>query len=140
MPPKREVPTHGQAQPCACRSAKKALRAGSKFLRLCSRIRSKCLNGRLDGVIELQVADLQIELGNDINRPDKVTVQYRVCLYAANGTEVRCWAANAAIDYQRCPFECLGLAVCLKLMVEVAARQAIAQIMVEAEKDPVLAA
>lgn len=94
----------------------------------------------LDGVIELQLADLQIKLGNDINRPDAVSAQYRICLYAGNGAEIRCWAASAAHDYQRSPFECIGLAACLKLMVEIAARQAIAQIMVEAEQDPALIA
>lgn len=94
----------------------------------------------VDGVIELERTDAELVLGNDGNVPDVVSVAFRVCLYEANGAEIRCWSPSARHSHQRCPGECLDVRDCIVPQTEIAVREAIARFMVEAENDPALRA
>ena len=94
----------------------------------------------VDGVIELERTDAELVLGNDGNVPDTVSVAFRVCLYEANGAEVRCWSPSARHQHQRRPGECLDIRDCTVPQTEIAVREAIAGFMVEAENDPALRA
>jgi hypothetical protein len=51
----------------------------------------------LDGVIELDQAELKMILGDDRRNPDRVAVSYRVCLYMADGAPVNCWESKAEL-------------------------------------------
>ncbi len=89
----------------------------------------------VDGVIELERGDAELVLGDDLKRPDVASVTYRVCLYAAAGTEIRCWTASGRSSHQRRIGECLDLRACFVPQMEMAMREAIALFLVEAEKD-----
>lgn len=91
----------------------------------------------LDGVIELDAADLKLFLGDDMGRnPEHVVVRYRVCLYSANGATVNCWETQAEQTHQRNPFERYNLTSYLEILVEAASREAIARFMQAFESDP----
>ncbi len=94
----------------------------------------------VDGVIELEGTDAELTLGDDNNRPDVVSIAFRVCLYEANATEVRCWSPSALHSYQRKPFECLDVRDCSVPQTEIAIREAIARFLYEAESDLALRA
>lgn len=90
----------------------------------------------VDGVIELQVAELSVGIGDDEKRPDRVLVAYRVCVYEPTGKEIQCWMRFASQERQRRPLECFPvLGECLKPMVEAASRAAIAALMLAVERD-----
>jgi hypothetical protein len=98
----------------------------------------------IDGVIELEWVDADIQVGDDApwvldrtEEPDIVSVAYRVCLYETDGKEVRCWETSAEKSYQRMPTECVfGLSKCLERQFEAAIRDAVATFMVTVETDP----
>ena len=93
----------------------------------------------VDGVIELERIDAELVLGNDGNVPDVVSVAFRVCLYEANGAEIRCWSPSAQHWHQRRPGECVfDLRACVVPQTEMAVREAIARFLMEAEDDPAL--
>jgi hypothetical protein len=92
----------------------------------------------VDGVIELERVDAELVLGNDSNRPDVASVAYRVCLYQANATEIRCWTPSARNSHQRGLAECLDLRACIVPQMEIAIREAVALFLVAAENDPVV--
>jgi hypothetical protein len=94
----------------------------------------------VDGVIELERTDSEMLLGNDANRPDVVSMAYRVCLYQPDGALIRCWSPSASLSHQRVVGECLDLRDCLVAQTEVVMRAAIARFMVEADNDPALRA
>lgn len=94
----------------------------------------------VDGVIELERADSEMVLGNDANRPDVVSIGYRVCLYEPDGALIRCWSPSASLSHQRGVGECLDLRDCLVPQTESVMRAAIARFMVDAENDPALKA
>jgi len=90
----------------------------------------------VDGVIELQVAELSVGMGDDERRPDWVRVAYRVCVYERTGKEIQCWIRFGYQEHQRWPAECFPvLGDCLKPMVEAASRAAIAALMLDVEHD-----
>lgn len=93
----------------------------------------------VDGVIELERVEADLQLGDDMKRPDVASIAYRVCLYQADGAEIRCWTAGARSSHQRRVGECLDLRECLLPQMEVAIREAVALFLVEAENDPALA-
>jgi hypothetical protein len=89
-----------------------------------------------DGVIQLEDADANFRLGNDLDIPDFVDVHYRVCLYEADLMLVACWSADATQSYQRKPFECLASwNDCFARLLETAVRDAVAIIMTQMEKN-----
>jgi len=91
----------------------------------------------LDGVIELDAADVKLSLGDDMGRnPEHVVVRYRVCLYSPNGATVNCWESQAEQIHQRNPFERYNLIPYLQTLVEAASREAIARFMLAFESDP----
>lgn len=91
----------------------------------------------LDGVIELDAADLKLSLGDDMGRnPEHVVVRYRVCLYSPNGATVNCWESQAEQIHQREPFERFNLTPYIETLVEAASREAIARFMLAFESDP----
>jgi hypothetical protein len=90
----------------------------------------------VDGVIELERADVELVLGDDRNRADFVRVAYRVCLYEPTAIEVRCWTPSARNSHQRGAGECLDLRACFLPQMEIAMREAIALFLVAAEADP----
>ena len=90
----------------------------------------------VDGVIELERVDAELLLGNDSNRPDFVSVGFRVCLYEPNAAEIRCWTPSARNSHQRGLAECLDLRECVVPQMEIAMREAIAVFLVAAESDP----
>ena len=92
----------------------------------------------VNGVIELERADVDLALGNDTNRPDVVSASFRVCLYEPNGATVRCWSPSVQLRHQRGLFECLDHRSCFVPMTEAAIREATARFLVEAESDPAL--
>jgi hypothetical protein len=94
----------------------------------------------VDGVIELERTDAGLVLGNDANRPDVVSIAYRVCLYEPDGALIRCWSPSASLSHQRGVGECLDLRDCLVPQTESVMRAAIARFMVEAESDSTLRA
>ncbi|MCF8159891.1 MAG: hypothetical protein K9J76_04250 [Polaromonas sp.] len=94
----------------------------------------------VDGVIELERTDAELVLGNDANRPDVVSIAYRVCLYEPDGALIRCWSPSASLSHQRGVGECLDLRECLVPQTESVMRAAIARFLVEAESDSALRA
>jgi len=90
----------------------------------------------LAGVIELDGIEMDVTLGNDLNKPDRVAITYHVCLYESADTPVNCWTAHAANDYQRGLYECFDLRNCLTPQTEAAIRAAIARFMLDFEADP----
>lgn len=95
----------------------------------------------LDGVIELDAADLKLSLGDDMGRnPERVEVKYRVCLYTPAGKTVNCWESQAEQIHQRQPFERFNLAPYLEKLVEATSREAIAHFMLAFEGDPAVKA
>jgi hypothetical protein len=88
----------------------------------------------VDGVIELERADAELVLGDGMNKPDFVSVAYRVCLYEPNATEIRCWTPSARSTHQRTTVSEFPAAVVTQM--EAAVREAIALFLVAAEKDP----
>jgi hypothetical protein len=93
---------------------------------------------KVDGVIELERADAELQLGDDMKRPDVASIAYRVCLYERDGTAIRCWTSSAHSSHQRRVGECLDLRQCLLPQMEIAVREAIAVFLVDAENDPAL--
>jgi hypothetical protein len=90
----------------------------------------------LDGVIELEAADLKITLGDDMGRnAEHVLVSYRVCLYTPVGTSIGCWQSQAEQTHQRKPFERFSMAPYVGRLVETASREAIARFMQTFEND-----
>jgi hypothetical protein len=94
----------------------------------------------VDGVIELERADVELLLGDDRGRSDFVSITYRVCLYESNGTEIRCWMPSARSSHQRGMGECLDLRDCIVPQVEIAIREATALFLIAAESDPAVRA
>lgn len=95
----------------------------------------------LDGVIELDAANLKLSLGDDMGRtPERVEVKYRVCLYSSAGKTVNCWESQAEQIHQRQPFERFNLFPYLEKLVEATSREAIAHFMLAFEGDPAVKA
>lgn len=95
----------------------------------------------LDGVIELDKADLTMVVGDDLRNPERVTVSYRVCLYRPEGAVVNCWESHAEQFHQRTAFErSFSLTSYLSTLVETASREAIARFMLAFEQDPAVKA
>lgn len=92
----------------------------------------------VDGVIELERTDAEMILGNDANRPDVVSIAYRVCLYVPDGALIKCWTPSASLSHQRGIGECLDLRDCLVPQAESVMRAAIARFMMEAGNDSAL--
>jgi len=91
----------------------------------------------VDGVIEVDTVEMEVTLGNDDNKPDRIQVRYRVCLYQPDATQVKCWSTEADSRYQRGIGECLlGLGACLGEQVDHVMREAIARFLLEFEADP----
>jgi len=96
----------------------------------------------LDGIIELDDAELTAIIGDDMGRSgEHVVVRYRVCLYEPDGYTVACWELQAEQHHQRQPFERnLDLNDYLSTLVETASREAIAEFMLAFEQDPAVRA
>lgn len=94
----------------------------------------------IDGVIELEDANLNVTLGNDLNKPDVITVSYRICLSDATRTKIKCWTPQSQRSYQRRPFECLNLSQCIGPQIDVAVREAVAVFLLDVERDPEVSA
>jgi hypothetical protein len=90
----------------------------------------------VDAVIELTKAELGIDVGNDLKKPDHLNVAYQICLFKPDATVVNCWVTRSDKIHQRRPFECLDLSNCFARYLEGAARDAIARFMLEFERDP----
>jgi hypothetical protein len=88
----------------------------------------------VDGVIELERADAELVLGDGVNKPDFVSVAYRVCLYEPNAMEIRCWMPSARSTHQRTLVNEFPAAVVAQM--EAAMREAIALFLLAVEKDP----
>jgi hypothetical protein len=91
-----------------------------------------------DGVIELCEMQFDLEMGDDLENPDVVSVSYRVCLYQPDGSAINCWDTSETQAHQRRPFECLDLSRCLTPQIETAIRGAIAKFMFDFEDDPLV--
>lgn len=89
----------------------------------------------LDGVIELEEAQLSTFLGDERGNPDKVAVFYRACLYRPDGALVSCVDGRAEQVYQRVPFEVYRISAHLAALVETASREALARFVLAFEKD-----
>jgi hypothetical protein len=97
------------------------------------------IDNHLDGVIELAQVAARFDLGNDIGRPDFVSISYQICLYDLHATQVKCWNPSAQYSRQRVPRDfILDVGAYATTAVEITMREAIARFMVEADKDPVL--
>jgi hypothetical protein len=91
----------------------------------------------VDGVIELADADMEVALGNDTNRPDRIHVRYRVCLYEPDATPVKCWTAEAEATDQRQLGDCLpDIGACIAQQADHVMREAVAHFLLEFEADP----
>jgi hypothetical protein len=91
----------------------------------------------LDGVIELDAAELKASLGDDTGRnEEQVAVSYRVCLYTPDGGTVGCWESQAEQRHQREMMERFTMAPYLGTLIETASREAIARFMLAFENDP----
>jgi len=89
----------------------------------------------VDAVIELKKVKLKIDIGNDVNRPDRLNVAYQICLFKPDATVVNCWDTESDKIYQRGLFDCLDFTDCFTLYLECAVRDAIAKFMLEFERD-----
>lgn len=89
----------------------------------------------LDGVIELDEAQLTMSLGDERSTPDKVAVFYRACLYRPDGSLVSCVDGRAGQVHQRVPFEVFRINAHLEALVETAAREALARFVLAFEQD-----
>ncbi len=97
------------------------------------------IESRLDGVIELAQVEASFDLGDDISRPDMVSISYQVCLHDSHGTQVKCWNPSARYSRQRAVRDfLLDIGAYATTVVEITMREAIARFMVEADKDPEL--
>ena len=97
------------------------------------------IDNHLDGVIELAQVAARFDLGNDMGRPDFVSISYQICLYDLHATQVKCWNPSAQYSRQRVPRDfILDVGAYATTAVEITMREAIARFMVEADKDPVL--
>lgn len=93
----------------------------------------------LDGVIVLEHTDAELLLADSANRDhDYVRIAYRVCLYAPDGIEIKCWTPSAQQRHTRRFSE--SLKDCIIQEVDITLREAIARFMLEAENDPALKA
>lgn len=93
----------------------------------------------VDGIVQLEEAKADIELGNDAGMPDFVHISYTVCLYENNANVVRCWDSSASQSHKRNVGECLtDMRVCIGRQLEIAVRDAVARMMVQIENDPVI--
>ena len=91
----------------------------------------------VEGVIEPAEADMDVALGNDTTRPDRIRVRYRVCLYEPDATPVKCWTAEAESTYQRKLGECLpDLGKCIGQQADHVMREAVARFLLEFDADP----
>lgn len=91
----------------------------------------------VEGVIELADADMDVALGNDTTRPDRISVRYRVCLHEPDATPVKCWTAEAEATDQRKLGECLpDLGACIGQQADHVMREAVAHFLLEFEADP----
>jgi hypothetical protein len=91
----------------------------------------------LDGVIELDAAELKASLGDDMGRSyEQVVVEYRVCLYSVDGATIGCWESRAEQKHQRAMFERFTMPSYLGTLVEATSREAIARFMLAFEADP----
>jgi hypothetical protein len=92
----------------------------------------------VDGVMEVELTQAELVLGDDLRRPDVLDLAFRVCLYDPTGAPLRCWAPTARHSHQRVMLECLDLRTCLQPMAEGAMREVMARFLVAAENDPTL--
>jgi hypothetical protein len=91
----------------------------------------------VDGVIEVADAEMVATVGDDLDKPDRVRVRYRICLYEPSDTLVKCWSTDAESHYQRGIGECLSeLGACLGQQADHVMREAIARFLLEFEADP----
>jgi len=91
----------------------------------------------LNGVIELETVEASLEMGDDLNKPDVVSVAYEVCLFETDGSQVKCWQTDSSQQNQRKPFQ-LDFQEYISAQFEYVIRDAIAKFLVSAESDPVL--
>lgn len=91
----------------------------------------------VEGVIELAEADMDVALGNDAARPDRIRARYRICLYEPDATLVKCWTAEAESTDQRKLGECLpDIGACIGQQADHVMREAVARFLLEFEADP----
>lgn len=91
----------------------------------------------VEGVIELAEVDMDVTLGNDATRPDRIRARYRVCLYEPDATPVKCWIAESESTDQRKLGECLpDLGACIGQQADHVMREAVARFLLEFEADP----
>lgn len=91
----------------------------------------------VEGVIELAEADMDVALGNDATRPDRIRARYRICLYEPDATPVKCWTAEAESTDQRKLGECLpDIGACIGQQADHVMREAVARFLLEFEADP----
>ncbi|MDH5621542.1 MAG: hypothetical protein OEY74_05625 [Gammaproteobacteria bacterium] len=95
----------------------------------------------VDGIIQLEVAVADIQLGDDGGMPDFVHISYQTCLYDNRANVVQCWDSSASQSHKRIVGECLtGMSVCIGRQLEIVVRDAVARMMVQVENDPVIRA
>lgn len=93
----------------------------------------------VDGIVQLEEAIADIELGNDAGIPDLVQVTYKACLYDNRANVVQCWDSSASQAHKRNVGECLtDMSVCIGRQLEITVRDAVARMMVQIENDPVV--
>ncbi len=91
----------------------------------------------LDGVMELEKVEASLEIGDDLNKPDVVSVAYEICLFETDGSKVRCWQTDSSQQNQRKPLQ-LDFQEYFSAQFDYVIRDAIAKFLVSAESDPVL--
>jgi hypothetical protein len=92
----------------------------------------------VDGVIEVDEAGIEVVTGNDINRPDRVSVRYHACLYRPDSARVNCWSAQSEAVHQRGILE--GVSGSVSRLAERAMSDATAGLMLDIDADPAVQA